>query len=536
MTSSASRLAGRGLVRDRSLTTKILLLIGVMAAVAGMIGALSINRMGLLSDKATYLYDLGVLSQQRVDVLLLKIEEGRRLVLTHAVAATPEDMATYEQQIKETDAELAKAIEVYEQISVVPELVPEVTAAWAEYSKIRDEKLLPASRRMDVKTFIKVRDEEASTPANRAAEIAHQMMAAETVDSRQAMDAASAAYKSARLTTLTVLVVGVVLAVLFGLYVARMIVQPVRRVSYVVEGLAQGDLTRSAGVTQTDEVGRMATELDRATERLRDTVGRIDANSQTLAGAAQELSAVSTQIAGSANEVSGRADTVASAAEEVSRNVETVSAGSEEMSASIREIATSAADAAKIAQSAVAVAESANATVTQLGQSSAEIGNVVALITSIAEQTNLLALNATIEAARAGEAGKGFAVVASEVKDLAQATAQATEDISARITAIQGDSEAAVAAIGQIAEVVDRVNGYSTTIASAVEEQTATTSEIGRNVTEAAAGAAEIAANVTGVAGAAQSTSEGVGEAQRSAEELAKMSAELQELVAQFQV
>jgi methyl-accepting chemotaxis protein len=184
----------------------------------------------------------------------------------------------------------------------------------------------------------------------------------------------------------------------------------------------------------------------------------------------------------------------------------------------------------------VDVAQSANTTVAKLGVSSAEVGNIVKVITSIAEQTNLLALNATIEAARAGEAGKGFAVVASEVKDLAQETAKATEEISGRIQAIQTDTSAAVEAIGQIAEVIERINAYSDTIASAVEEQTATTSEIGRSVAEAATGSTSIAENITGVASAAQNTNAGVGESRRTSDELARLASELQSLVAQFRV
>ena len=225
---------------------------------------------------------------------------------------------------------------------------------------------------------------------------------------------------------------------------------------------------------------------------------------------------------------------VSAAAEQVSRNVQTVATGSEEMGASIREIAHNANEAARVASDAVGVAESTNATVTKLGESSAEIATVVKVITSIAEQTNLLALNATIEAARAGEAGKGFAVVANEVKELAQETARATEDISRRVAAIQADTGSAVGAIGEITEVIARINDFQVTIASAVEEQTATTNEMNRNVAEAATGSGEIAANIAGVAAAAGTTTEGVADSQRAATELARMSAELQTLVNRF--
>ena len=156
------------------------------------------------------------------------------------------------------------------------------------------------------------------------------------------------------------------------------------------------------------------------------------------------------------------------------------------------------------------------------------------MITSIAEQTNLLALNATIEAARAGEAGKGFAVVANEVKELANQTAKATDEISSKIQAIQTDTEGAVDAIGEISMVINQINDISNTIASAVEEQTATTAEISRNVNEAATGSEEISRNISGVAQAAQDTSAGIDRNQVAANELADMAAELQKLVSRF--
>ena len=176
---------------------------------------------------------------------------------------------------------------------------------------------------------------------------------------------------------------------------------------------------------------------------------------------------------------------------EVSRNVETVVAATREMTASIEEISRSATESARVANSAVKMADSTNHVVGKLGESSAEIGKVIKVINSIAEQTNLLALNATIEAARAGEAGKGFAVVANEVKDLAKETAKATEDIGQRIDAIQNDTQTAVDAIQKISEVINRINDISGTIASAVEEQTATSNEIARSVVEAARGSVE---------------------------------------------
>ena len=180
------------------------------------------------------------------------------------------------------------------------------------------------------------------------------------------------------------------------------------------------------------------------------------------------------------------------------------------------------------------MANGAKQTVGELGNSSAEIGMVIKTITSIAQQTNLLALNATIEAARAGEAGKGFAVVANEVKELAKETARATEDISAKIEAIQSGTRGAVDAITEIGDIIDRINDIQTTIASAVEEQTATTNEIARSVTEASAGASGIASDISQVNEAAADTKQGAQNSLLSATELAGMSIELKRLLGQF--
>ena len=277
------------------------------------------------------------------------------------------------------------------------------------------------------------------------------------------------------------------------------------------------------------------TEQVKQRQLLEEALAQIAENAELLAAAAEEMTSTSQQMGANAEETSAQAATVASATEQVDKNVQTVASGTEEMSASIKEVAGNATEAARIATEAVAAAERTNGIVGKLGESSVEIGNVIKVITSIAQQTNLLALNATIEAARAGEAGKGFAVVANEVKELAKQTAQATEDIGQKIETIQGDTQGAVGAIGQIGEIIDQINAIQSTIASAVEEQTATTSEISRNVAEVATGSAEIAQNITGVAKAAEDTTGGVSEVQKAAGEVAKMAAALQEIVVRFQ-
>jgi methyl-accepting chemotaxis protein len=319
---------------------------------------------------------------------------------------------------------------------------------------------------------------------------------------------------------------------LVGLY--RSVTVPLRHMVAALGAVAAGDLTSSVPVETRDEVGQMASALNHAIARVRDAVQAISGSAGGLAGSSGELAAVSGSLRAAAEGASTQAQTVGTAAEEVSRNVDAVATGTRQMSASITEIAKSASQAADVAAEAVVMAEQTNQTATRLDTSSAEVGAVVKVITEIAQQTSLLALNATIEAARAGAAGRGFAVVAGEVKELSQQTAAATEEIARRIDTIQADSRAVVAAIGGISQVIGRINDLQGTIATAVEEQSATTGEITRAIGEVADGAKDIARSITGVTGAAAQTTSDAATTQQTAEELARTTTELRQIVTRF--
>jgi methyl-accepting chemotaxis protein len=521
---------------DLSVNIKILVAIGVAAVVALVVGLVGLSALGKASSSAGLIYSSNVASVKAVGEVGAAVTQARLDLANHAISQDAATMAKYA-QIFATDVQTVDAAMASYRASHPagdPAVIADLETSWRAYVQIAQSKQLPAGQRNDVRAWQNTRDTEIAPLMTKAFDDLTTLSDAETHDAAANAGSAEGDYRSSRTTSIILLVIGLALAMGLGVVVARGIVRSLSRVKAVCEGLAAGDLTRTTGLISQDEPGRMGQALDAAMVKLRQTVSTINGSATSLASASDQLSGVATQIATSAEETTAQAQTVSAAAEQISRSVETVSSGSEEMGASIREISQNAAEAARVAAEAVTITASTSTTVNKLGESSVEIGNVIKVITAIAEQTNLLALNATIEAARAGEMGKGFAVVASEVKDLAQETARATEDISRRVEAIQGDTTGAVTAIEEISHVIARISDFQTTIASAVEEQTATTSEMNRSVSEAANGTSEIAENITGVAEAARLTSEGVTETQQATGSLARMSAELTALVDGF--
>ncbi len=357
-----------------------------------------------------------------------------------------------------------------------------------------------------------------------------------TARGMEAAASAAASAQSGKQKMILAGLLGLLLSVLVAWIVIRSISGPLRALRLRLTDIAEGDGDLRARLAESgqDELTAVARSFNRFVSSIAEAMRSVDERSHRLTGKSQQLTVVSGDLATSAVETSRRAAAASGAAERISASVHTVAAGVEEMGASIAEIARSAGEAARVASDAAGISAAVTGTVGKLGDSSRQIGEIAKVISTIAEQTNLLALNATIEAARAGEQGKGFAVVAGEVKELASETARATADIDIRIAAIQTDTTEAVQAITRISEVIDRINALQTTIASAIEEQTATTGEMSRTIGEVAAGSVGISADVTAVATTAETTTAEVTAIRDAADDLAQVSQDLQTLVGRF--
>jgi methyl-accepting chemotaxis protein len=384
--------------------------------------------------------------------------------------------------------------------------------------------------------YLMAKEGEAQRDASKAS--IDQMVDLQQTRVKATGDAATQRVDSVRLALGFGLVAGLLLAAVFALLITRSITRPLATSFQLLDEISRGNLTHDvppALMARADELGDLSHALQTVTDSLRRLIADVGNGMDVLAASSSALSNVSTEMADGARQTSNRASTVAAAAEEMSSNSVSVAAGmeeatsslttmasaTEEMTSTIGEIAAKSEKARVITSEATEQANRVTGLVQNLSRAAQDIGKVTETITQISGQTNLLALNATIEAARAGAAGKGFAVVAHEIKELARQTAEATEDIKAKVSGIQSSTAGTLGDLGRISQVIGEITAIVTTIATAIEEQSNVTKDIARSVSEAAAGVGDANQRVGEMATVSQSVAKDIASVNQAAGEMA---------------
>ena len=553
-------------MKNLRIATKIALCFGFLLAIVLTLSGFAISQLSTMSGVVYEMTDNWLPSVRLTSALDTAASKFRIAEGAHILSTDEEGMRMREQEMDQLAGTIGELRKEYEPLISSAEeraTYEEFARSWEDFLASHAELLALSQKNQNVEAGAIFKG-AAQGKHEKAVQSLEKLVAINVQGSVAAKAAGEETYGTARLLLLSIAGVTVLLTCAAGFALASSTAKPIKVMTGAMTQLSQGDLAVAIPAQdQRDEIGHMAQAVQvfkdnairvkqleadqkaaeeqarqdkkRAMTELADRFqGQVGGIVDTVSSAASEMQAAAQSMTATAEETSRQAGVVSAASEEASANVQTVATAAEELSSSISEISRQVVQSTQIAGQAVEEAGRTNTTVQGLAEAAERIGAVVSLINDIASQTNLLALNATIEAARAGEAGKGFAVVASEVKNLANQTSKATEEISSQISGMQDATRQAVSAIHGISQTIKQVNDIATGIAAAVEEQSAATQEIARTVQSTAAGTAEVSTNIAGVTAAATETGAAATQVLTASGELAQQGELLRSEVSKF--
>jgi methyl-accepting chemotaxis protein len=552
-------------MNDLSIKAKVTISFAALLIVVAVLGIFSVYELSAVNNTSTEMAENWMPSIDTIGRMNTLAGDIRISETMHVLQTTPEGMADQERLLDTALSAFAALQAKYEPLISSDEeraIYRDFLNYWDRFEESRKQVLALSRQNQNVEA----RDLLNGNSRDLYEKAGDRLQALVDLNDRggqAASDRGNSLYSFSRNLVLAVIAGALGLTFALAHLLVRSVATPIKAMTAAMTRLGSGDKTiEVSGVERGDEIGGMAKALqifkDTAIEA--DRLAALQAAEQeararrsatiealtsafdeeatavvrTVAAAASEMRATASAMSSTAEETARQAGTVASASEQASANVQTVASAAEELASSVTEITRQVTESGRITGEAVTQAERSGQLVKVLAEAAQKIGAVVNLITEIAAQTNLLALNATIEAARAGEAGKGFAVVASEVKNLANQTARATDEIAAQIASIQQATGETVGSIEQISAVITRIDEITSTIAAAVEQQGVATREISRNVQQAAEGTREVSANILQVNEGSQHTGTASSQMQSASAELAEQAENLRTQVERF--
>lgn len=523
---------------NQKISVKLISSFMLIAIIMTYVGFYGMTNMGKIKGSLDDMYHnqliaVQALTQAQVDYNDMR-SNVRKLFMSDDSKVLKETLETNKNNMRSIE----ESMDLFKQTDLSPaskEGLAPFDERWNAVKKVFDEaaNLSTAGRKAELEQLI---DGELTEKSLLFRETLNKLVDTNVNEAEQAMKQGEKVYRESRNVTIAIIISAVLLSILLGYIISRVISRPLQRVVNLVAKVAKGDLRETSGMDTKDEVGALSKSIDEMILNLRQIVGGILTNSDSVSAAAQQISSTTQEIASGNTEQAVAAQTITELFKELSMAIHSVAQNTEQASELSNETVSIAKDGDEIIRLSMNSMKQVSGTMSRLEEDSHKIGNIIEVIEDIADQTNLLALNAAIEAARAGDQGRGFAVVADEVRRLAERSGDATKQITAIIKGMQENTRQSVAAVKESDDLSQRTGESFRSIAMKVNEAGEKVSEIAAASEEQAAQATTVLHSVENISAATEEAAAASQETASTAQMLAQIAEDLEQSVSVFKV
>ncbi|MDF2958633.1 MAG: methyl-accepting chemotaxis protein signaling domain protein [Paenibacillus sp.] len=510
----------------------------VVAIIVAVVGIYAISNLRMMDDKITEMYGNNLTSIQNLSEALNNYQSMRAAIRDISLSATKAERDKLQTDIQSYLKEVQEHVDIYRGTTITPaeqEQLKIFDTVFPAYMKTLDTGM-ELARRDDKSEYVKFQAAEINPAGAKVRETLNKLIDINIKMAEKTDSESDAAYRSARTTTIVIVIAAFIISILLGYGIAQSISRPLAKIVGIVAKVADGDLREKSTIDTKDEIGQLSNSMNQMIAGLHTLIGSIVQASQSVAAASEEISASTEEIAGSSTNQAQSAQSITELFKELSMAINSVAASAEQAAELSNATVKTASDGEKVVQASVSGMQAVNQTMARLEEDSLKIGAIIEVIDDIADQTNLLALNAAIEAARAGDQGRGFAVVADEVRKLAERSSEATKEISAIIKVMQENTKQSVSAVAESVAQSSQTGEAFQNIIRMVNDSSQKVNEIAAACEEEAAQASEVMQAVENIAASSQEAAAASEETASTCQSLAQLADELNNAVATVKI